>query len=455
MIRIVILGGTYAAWMTAASLSRLLPATHAPSLAVISGVTPPSQVICAAPSLRAFNANLGLSEAELARTCAAWPSLGWRHEGFAPLPFYRVFGEHGVPLNTAAFHHALGWLKAQGHIPAYDDYALAAQMAERGRFAPPSNDPASVTSSYSFGLNLDSDGYAQTLRKIALYSGVKELSGRVSVIAHTIDNHVAAITLDTGQRVEADFFIDTVGDLLRLKGISFLSAGLPIDRILTAPASAQSASANRLKAQTRGYTVQASVNGKDEVRHLWSSAEDPDATGNALVQGRFERFWDGNVLAIGEAAGVIEPLGLETGDFVQRGLARLTALFPAGPHEPCLAEEYNRLMTAEFDHRIDFVRMFHHLWAPVETAPISEPIRNRIEQFRSRGRVVMYDEDTLTEGDFVSVLLGLGGIPDRYERRLDVLDGVHLHDTLSRMRRLVAETAHLAPTLSPQRAPHA
>ena len=104
---------------------------------------------------------------------------------------------------------------------------------------------------------------------------------------------------------------------------------------------------------------------------------------------------------------------------IQSGVTRLIALFP---------------------------RPGGAIWDLGRDAPIPEKLAYRIAQFESRGRVVMYDEETFLEPSWIATFIGHGVLPGRYDPLVDRMPVERIQATAERMRAIFRQTAERAPT---------
>ncbi len=465
--RVVILGGGVAGWMTACALARALPAGC--DIRVIETAdSAPRGALSTLPALRTFHGLLGLEEGALMRAAHGTFKLGSRFSGWASGDHIEGFSDVGVGLEGVAFHHH--WLRARASqdVGPFEAYSLAAVAARIGRFTRPSEDARSVLSTLSYGLHLDAAGYAAVLR--AAGPGVARGSGEVAAVALSAEGGVEAIELVSGERVEADLFIDTTADGRLIGGALGVAwrdatAWLPCDRLATREIALRPnpSPLTEVEAIAEGWLRRVPLRDRDAVAlayrsDLTSDDEAVEILGGEdhvepLRNGRREQVWRANCVAIGPAAGQIEPLNGSDAHLIQSGVSRLLGLLPGRDGDPQAAAEYNRLMAEEMDRALDMAVMRYALshredplWTMARRASPSQPLAYKLAQFESRGRVVLYDEETFMEGSWTEALIGHGLLPRRHDPLAERLPPARAGEALARLRALIRQTAESLPS---------
>ncbi len=477
---IAIVGGGVAGWMAAAALANVFEGRGAIKLVELANEPPAGLAEGTLPSIRAFHDQLGIDEDELVRTTGATFSLGsafadWRGQGGG---FFHPFGPYGSSIETVGFHHA--WLRQhqRGEGGDFEAYSLAAVAASLGRFARPSADPSSVLSSFSYGLHLDVARYADHLRQLAAGLGVVGLHPKfASVDLRSSDGFIDALALEDGQRVRADLFIDCT-DQARLIGQAMgvgwqdWSSWLGCDRVVSV--STESAGEmppfTRLQARPAGWLARTPLQDRAANRFVYcSQAIGDDAATQVLLEslprqatsppqmqrftsGRRDLFWARNCVALGSAAGALDPLASTRLALIQSALTRLIPLLPGGAVEPADLQEYNRLAIAEHESLRDFL-ILHYCasgrgdgppW--VGTRAIPDTLASRIELFLARARVAPLAAETFQAPDWLAVLFGLQVQPRRYHPFADGLDLADLRGRLLALRTVVRQAADSMPS---------
>jgi tryptophan 7-halogenase len=472
--RIVIAGGGSAGWMAAAGLTRLLRRRVDEIVLVESSEIGTVGVGEATlPTIRFFNASLGLDEIDFIRKTDASFKLGiefrdWSLPGRA---FFHGFSDFGPPVRQIAAHQL--WLKtrAAGDETSYEQFSITATAARLNRFAPPIPNRDSVLGSYSYGFHFDATLYAAYLRGYAESRGVRRIDARiVDVRLRAEDGFIEELVLDDGRTVSGDLFIDCTGFASLLIGRTLRaefedwSHWLPCNRAFAVPC----ANSGELTPYTRSTARKAGWQWRIPLQHRvgnghvfcdsFTTEDDARETllanleGEALADPRLIKFttgrrrqaWAKNCVAIGLSCGFLEPLESTSLHLIEIGVGRLIELIPDRNFEPRLADEYNRLMSHSFESIRDFIILHYHasqredeFWRHCRSVPIPEALRHQIELFRASGEVALYDSGAFAEPSWVSIFFGQRIWPRRHDPMSDLIDDAELARELERRRCIV------------------
>ena len=479
--KIVIVGGGSAGWMAAAALA-VAVGRRVEEIVLIesSAIGTVGVGEATLPTLRAFNASLGLDEIEFIRRTQATFKLGIEFRGWNPeRTFFHGFSDFGPDMLGVSPHQL--WLRARaGHDDrSYADHSITGVAAGLGRFAPPVPNRESVLGSYSYAFQFDATAYAAFLRAFAEQRGVRRIDGRiVDVRLRPGNGFIEAIQLEDERRVSGDLFIDCSGFAALLierslqAGFEDWSRWLPCDRALAVP-SARTGEPTpyttsiahkagwqwRIPLQHRtgnGHVFCSSYIGEDEAAATLLANLDSDALAAPrllkFTAGRRRESWKHNCVALGLAGGFLEPLESTSIHLIESGLGRLIELFPDRGFEPKLAQEYNRLMARSYESIRDFIILHYwssrrdgELWHYCRNMALPEALRHQIELFKARGVVALYDSGAFAEPSWVSIYFGLGVLPAGYDPMANLIDEAALTRELERRARLVRGAAQSLP----------
>jgi len=452
---IVIVGGGTAGWMSAAAFSRFLDDGQRTITLVESDQIATIGVGEATiPPIREFNQRIGVDEKEfLAATGAtiklAVEFVGW---GKSSESYLHPFGELGQDFEGVSFHQF--WLKHRGG--RIEDYFLSSALARRNRFVHPSTDPRSPIGRLIYAYHFDAGLYAAFLRKMAKARGVARIEGKITrPVLDPETGHVLSVELEDGRSVEGDLFIDCSGFRSILLGQA-MDVGfhdwrrwLPCDRAVAVP-SARSAP---LTPFTRATAVEAGWQWRIPLQHrtgsglVYSSAflnEDQaeqmllrNLDGKPLEQpfkiridnGFRHRLWERNVVAIGLSGGFIEPLESTGIHLIQTAISKLLWLFPDRKFNPSLRDQFNKLMVEQYEYIRDFIVLHYRanqreepFWRELQTMALPDSLSEKLELFRSGGRIRRYDHDLFGVQSWAAVLLGQNVEPEGYDPLVDSMD---------------------------------
>ncbi|HRE42501.1 MAG TPA: tryptophan 7-halogenase [Terricaulis sp.] len=482
---IVILGGGTAGWMTAAALARTQDARAAVRVTLVESDEIGRVGVGEAtiPPITTFNTMLGIDEDEFLRETKGsiklaiefvnWTRLGHR--------YFHPFGQFGFDIEAVKFHQFWRKLDLKGEAAPIVAYCLAGVAAGQGRFARPSADPRSPLAAMKYAFHFDAALYARYLRRYAEARGVVRVESKVArVIQRGADGFIEALVLEDGQRIEGEFFIDCSG----FRGILIeqtLKAGfedyarwLPCDKaVATQCESGEGALTpfTRATAREAGWQWRIPLQHRIGTGYVFSSAHisDDEATATLLSNldgppladpwllrfkaGRRRKFWDKNVLAIGLAGGFMEPLESTSIHLIQAGITRLLALFPDQSFSRFEADEYNRLMTSQYERIRDFLILHYYaterndteFWNQCRTMDIPETLRTKIELFRARGRLFRWEDELFADANWIAVFLGQNIVPEGYDPLVDNVDLDAVKRKFERIRAAFAQAADAMP----------
>jgi len=483
--RLVIVGGGTAGWMAATAISRIMGPTGIRIELVESeeiGTVGVGEATI--PQINLFNAMLGLDEHEFVRATNATYKLGiefrdWTHLGHR---YVHPFGFYGLNMMGIEFHHH--WLKGRtlGDMTPLDDYSLGIVAALDGRFEHPRPDlPNSPLSKIAYAFQFDASLYARFLRRMAEANGVVRTEGKiVEVIQNRENGHVEALALESGARIEGDFFLDCSGfrglliEQTLQAGFEDWSKWLPCDRALAVPCElgGDANPLTRSTARTAGWQWRIPLQHRIGNGHVYSSTHmsDDEAASILLANldgapladprplkfkaGRRRKTWDKNVVALGLAGGFLEPLESTSIHLVQTGIAKLLTLFPTRDIRQVEIDRYNTQVEREYVDIRDFLVLHYKatrrddspFWDYCRTLPPPEGLAAKLDMFRANGRIFREHEELFTETSWLSVMVGQGIEAGAYHPAADLLPDEETLTRLKHIREVVAGTAAELPT---------
>ncbi|MBR0552533.1 tryptophan halogenase family protein [Stakelama marina] len=467
-VRVVIVGGGTAGWMTAAAIARFLPGQASVDLVESEAIGIVGVGEATLPHLRAFIQRLGIDEAEFMRATSATFKLGIEFRDFGAIGdgYIHPFGAYGVDLADVGFHHY--WLRAHhaGHSRPIDEYSLPIAAAHAARFRRPPEDGDFLDTSFGYAYQFDATRMAPLLRSYSEARGVRRTEGRiVSVERDGESGDVCAVTLENGERIEGDLFIDCSGFRALLIGGELdehwedWSHWLPCDRAAALPCEAADgpiAPYTRATAMAAGWRWRIPLRHRVGNGYVFSSAHcSEDEACSAILgavegtpladprvlrfrAGRRRRAWVRNVVAIGLAAGFLEPLESTSIHLVQMAITRLIELFPGRRVEAADRDEFNALIDLEYDRVRDFLILHYHatrrddsdFWNHVRTMDVPEALERKMALWRESARVEAYHEGLFLEPSWVAVYLGQGIVPNAWDPRANNPDDATLNRSL-------------------------
>lgn len=480
---IVIVGGGSAGWMTAAALADAVGQDCTITLIESEAIGTVGVGEATIPPIRNFNRRLGIDEATFVRETQGSFKLGiefvdWGRQGHS---YFHPFGQYGAEFDQVPFYHH--WMRAYlegGTAGPIDDFSMCWAMAKAGKFTHPSPDRRMIQSTFDYAYHFDAGLYAAFLRRFAEARGVVRKEGRVVDVAlRGSDGFIESVTLENGETVAGEFFIDCsgFGGLLIEQA---LEAGydnwqhwLPCDRAVAVPctkgdftpytrSTAKSAGWQwRIPLQHRtgnGYVHCSDFISEDEASAELLATLDgkPLADPRTLrfVTGKRREFWKRNCVAIGLSAGFMEPLESTSLHLIQYGILRLIALLPDSSMSPLLSREYNAQTTSEYERIRDFLILHYkaserddsELWRYCAAMPIPDSLQYKIDHFRTNGMLVSDERELFANPSWIAVYLGQGIVPARAPALAAMRSAVPVADRLAAIRSAMDEAVATMPS---------
>ena len=480
---IVIVGGGSAGWMTAAALAHAVGQTCAITLIESEAIGTVGVGEATIPPIRHFNHRLGIDEATFVRETQGSYKLGiqfvdWGRRGHS---YFHPFGQYGAEFDQVPFYHH--WMREflAGRVDGpIDDFSMCWAMAKAGKFTHPSPDRRLIQSTFDYAYHFDAGLYAAFLRRFAEARGVVRKEGRVVDVAlRGDDGFIDSVTLESGEQVGGEFFIDCSG----FRGLLIeeaLQAGydnwqhwLPCDRAVAVPcergeftpytrSTAKAAGWQwRIPLQHRtgnGYVHCSQFIGEDEAAaELLASLDGKplaDPRPLRFVTGKRREFWKKNCVAIGLSAGFMEPLESTSLHLIQYGILRLIALLPDSAMSPLLAREYNAQTAVEYERIRDFLILHYkaserddsELWRYCAAMPIPDSLQYKIDHFREYGLLVADGHELFANPSWIAVYLGQGIVPQRAPALAAMRAGVPVAERLAQIRAAMDEAVAAMPS---------
>jgi tryptophan halogenase len=481
---IVIVGGGTAGWMAAAALAKVLGRDASIRLVESEEIGTVGVGEATVPHLKAFNQVLEIDETDFVRKTQGTFKLGIEFVDWGRLGdrYVHGFGTIGFDYGLLPFHQY--WLKLHqaGRAADIGEYSLNTVAAPRGRFMTSATDvpPNSPLANIAYAYHFDAGLYAKFLRGYAEARGVRRTEGRVvDVSLRGEDGFIAAVQLESGERLAADLFIDCSGfvGLLIEKalhtGYEDWTHWLPCNRALAVPcekvgpptpftrSTARAAGWQwRIPLQHRtgnGYVYSSANLSDDEALHDLMSelGEKPMAEPRFLrfVTGRRKRFWNRNCVALGLASGFLEPLESTSIHLVISGVYNLLDHFPDRSYDPANIDSYNTVLIDELEHVRDFIVLHYAatrrgdtaLWRYCAAMKLPDGLRERIDLYRATGRIQSRPKELFTDLSWFYVLEGMGLRPRRHDPLMDIVSTPQLAGILETLARATAAAAAVAP----------
>ena len=452
--RLLIVGGGSAGWMAAAFLSRALGRTVSIELVESEDIGIVGVGEATIPPIREFNRLAGVDEAQFIRATDATFKVGIQFENWGrPGDRYiHAFGHTAQELDALVpLHH--WWLLGRGagrdDYPRWEEMFLGRIAADENRFAIDRKPGSELSRLLPHAYHFDAFAYSRHLRSLAEGRGVTRTEGRIAHCVRESDSGLLShVVLEDGRELAADFFVDcsgfrsfVLGETMEEKFCDW-SHYLPADRAVVVQSEHGGSSIapyTKAIAHDVGWQWQIPLRSRVGNGHVYSSAFSsdeeakrrllPSLVGKAKGEPRLLKFrtgrranpWSGNVLALGLAAGFLEPLESTSIHLVQSGLERFVRLFPTRPDGVEERQHFNRESEREWLQVRDFIiahykvtqREDSEFWLHCAQMQVPDSLAEVLALWEEHGSLAIDGGHLFQSTSWTSLLLGQNLFPER------------------------------------------
>ena len=457
---VLVTGESVHAWMIAARLARALRKHDVRVLLLEDGSDPLPGVLCLDPDVHAFHQSLGVEPSGLLRHLRAALRYGshfadWSGPGQSG---FAGFGSAGQLIERVPFQHYVTALRRLRGDARLVDYCPAAQAARAGRFALEGSGPLTGLEA---GLSVERTDYLAFLRALASDLGVERVVGTLQKIEYDANGHAHTLCLEDGRRLSADGFFDcSEHAVLASKGGSTqrhpfpAQVGIARRELRRARLEGPTPLYDQIIWREDGWERLRCVAGSIESERVWAITPGESARVEG-AQGILGAPWQGRCVALGSALGESVDLVADRWLLTRRAVEHWLRLLPTRDPIPKLRDEFNRVVVAEA------LRLADAQSLPLVCAAARKPgwatsihvdegavadLRDRIDLYRSSGRLSFHEDDPLSAQRWMMLLEALGMLPQAVDRLLPAISPADLARRMDQVQDVLARAVAGLPT---------
>lgn len=475
--RVIVAGGGTSGWLAAAALGKVFGNKFDVTIIESDEIGRIGVGEATIPPLRTFHRILGINEQDFMRETQSTLKLGieFNNWGNVDESYFHSFGVNGKDCWACDFQHfwVAGLQKGLNKDPI-GLYCRELMAAKEGRAM------GAEQNGVQYAYHLDAGLYAEFLRRHALKHGVKQIEGiitNVNINKNTGD--IQSLDMKDGSNIEGDLFLDCTGFRGRLihgaLNVSYKEYGhyLPCDSAVAIqtenvgdPLPYTCSTAHEFGWQWRIPLQHRSGNG---LVYCSRFVSDDEATARLMSNlkgkpiteprsfkyktGRRTKVWSKNCIAIGLAAGFLEPLESTSIHLAMSSILRLLKLFPQGELSPRQVDEFNKQSLEEMDSVRNFIILHYHatqrddspFWRYCKNMEIPEELEHRISLFRETGAVPLQDSELFRIDSWTQVMLGQNIMPESYHPIVDMMKTADLEHFLENLKSQVRKEVAQIP----------
>jgi len=461
---ILIIGGGTAGWLSAAILAKSLGCGKPDGVSVTLVESPTIPILGVGegtwPNLRATLHKIGVSESDFIRECDATFKQGAEFVDWRVAPTEARHESYYHPLSTVShssydLNLAPYWLLAprESRLPYDRAVATQARLCDHN-LGPKQIVTPEFRAVEEYAYHLDANKFAAFLKKHCLEKlNVRYVSANVLYANKTPDEYISSVTTDKPEHatLHADFFIDCSGAKGLLVNQTYNIGWTDIsDIIFNDTALAVQVPYNDplcpikthtvATAQTAGWIWDIGLQTRRGVGHVYASkyiSDDEAAAQLAsyigeqagelsfrtlkLNHGYRNKFWHKNMVAVGMAAGFVEPLEASAIFLTDAAANMIASQFPRHQSQMPYAEQrFNEYFSMRMQRSVDFIKLHYCIserrdsryWKDnTDKGSIPQKLRERLAFWRHTVPT-KYDFDNAWEpfnlDSYLYVLYGMG-----------------------------------------------
>lgn len=474
--KVVIAGGGTAGWIAAAALSKQLAGLIEVTLIESQAIGTVGVGEATIPPIQLFHNLLGIDEQAFMRATEATFKLGISFENWGQIgdSYIHPFGTTGKGSFLAEFQHF--WLHGLSRdiTEEYGEYSYEVQAAKAHKFG------KSANSGINYAYHLDATLYAGFLRNFCEGLGVNRIEGKIThVKQHQHNGYIDSVTIESGEEVAGDLFIDCTGfhglliEQTLKTGYESWQHWLPCDSAVAV----QTESTDNLPPYTRSIAHESGWQWQIPLQHRVGNGlvycsqylSDDQARERLLNNldskrineprvlryntGRRNKFWNKNCVALGLSSGFVEPLESTSIYMFMNGIIRLLRLFPFDGVSQAKIDEYNQQSISEAEKIRDFIILHYHVteredspfWHYCKHMQIPDSLAHRIELFKENAHAFQTGEELFRLESWTHVMLGQGLIPQSYHKIISTIPDTQLKAHLQNIRATITQAVDKLP----------
>jgi flavin-dependent dehydrogenase len=354
--RIVIVGGGSAGWLTAGLIASEHIARSGRDVSVTLIESPDVKTIGVGegtwPTMRSTLQKIGLSETEFLTECSASFKQGTKFVGWVTGDdddsYYHPFT---VPAGYASLNLVPFWQAQKDKTSFVDAVSVQGRVCDRD-LAPKQVTTPEYAAVVNYAYHLDAGKFAELLhRHCTTRLGVTHILDHVTGINGEPGGDIESLATANNGELEGDLFIDCTGMASMLLGKHF-GVGLTTRRGIGYTYSSRHTTDDEAEKELRAYVE----------RLKGMSVESLEPRKIAFRPGHRERFWHRNCVAVGMAAGFLEPLEASALVLVELAGKMISEELPASRSVmDIVAKRYNEVFLYRWDRIIDFLKLHYVL----------------------------------------------------------------------------------------------